>query len=201
MKTATISGTARWNDPEAYYSQEKNPTEHLLGRLETCGPTAAVNCLASMGLLPEWQAPGGYKPQPEEELTDYLNDPTQFLLLRSGWSGLDPQQVRGNEVAQVYPLAVQCVFGVVCRFHETLTTEKALSLLTEGQAIQACLVKPGHFIALVAFDHEAQEFIINDPWGGRWPNNTGWNQRLTFKKFLHNTKPKFLVYEGGSSWI
>jgi hypothetical protein len=189
-----IIGTRRWNDPKVYYSQENNPAEHMLGELETCGPTAAVNCLAAMDILPRWKTPGGYEPQPEQELTDFLNDPTQYLLLRSGWQGLNPSLVLGNEVAQWYPMAVHCVFGAVCRFRPTLTTEEALALLSKGRAVQVCLVNPGHFVALVAFDPDSQEFVINDPWGGRWPNKSGWNQRMTIHEFLHNTQPKFLVF-------
>jgi hypothetical protein len=201
-----IQGCRYWNDRARYYGQENNPTEHLLkcrldgkGWLETCGPTAAINCLAAMGVLSDWTTPGGYHPQPEQELTDYLNDPKNFSKLKAVWGSIDPEAVLGNEVAEWYPLAVREVFGLTAKFVGPLSLDSAIGHLSEGRAIQVCLVQPGHFVALVAYDFDKQEFIINDPWSGRWPDGKGWNKRMPVSEFERNLTPKSLVYQGGEN--
>ena len=196
---APIVGCSRWNDPNAFYDQLNNPTEHLLKLrsgtwLETCGPTASLNCQTSVGNGVDFETPGGYAPQPEEVLTDWFNDARNFVRMRAAWKGLDPQTVAGNEVAQWYPLAVDEVFGNRCDFVGALTVPKALEHLGQGRAIQTCLNKPGHFIALVAYDPEKKEFIIKDSWGGRWPQGDGFCQRMAWREFETNTRPLNLVY-------
>jgi len=196
-------GAPFWNDPSAYYRQDDNPTEHLLkvrsptgkGWLETCGPTAAINCLASLGAMVACITPGGYLPQPEQMLCDFLNDPHQFDDLRRQWDGLDPEKVAGNEVAHWYPWAVTKLFGqVASRFVGKLSTDQAIELLSQGHALQVCLINPGHFVAVVAYSPEEEAFIINDPWAGRWPDRSGWKKRLTLKEYQNNTKPVTVAY-------
>lgn len=202
MDTETF-GALLWNDPDAYYIQDDNPTEHLLkvrstdgrGWLETCGPTAAVNCVVGVGSPVACLTPGGYRPQPEEVLSDCLNDPHNFADLRGHWNGLDPEKVAGNEVAQWYPWAVKKVFGAIdCQFVGKMGVDEAADRLSHGQALQICLIKPGHFVAVVAFSPAEQAFVINDPWAGRWPDRSGWNKRLSVREFLTNTKPVTLAY-------
>lgn len=196
-----IRGCKYWNDSSRYYGQENNPAEHLLkchrdgkGWLETCGPTASVNCLAVMGTLPIWTAPGGYSPQPEQELTDYFNDPRNFSKLKAAWGSIGPETIPGNEVAEWYPLAVKEVFGVTVRFVGQLSLDSAIGYLGEGRAVQVCLAQPSHFVALVAYDFDKREFVINDSWSGRWPDGSGWNKRMSVSEFQLNLKPKSLVY-------
>jgi hypothetical protein len=195
-------GALLWNDREAYYRQDDNPAEHLLkvrspgrGWLETCGPTAAVNCVVGVGAPVACLTPGGYHPQPEQVLCDCLNDPHHFADLRREWNGLDPEKVAGNEVAQWYPWAVTKVFGTVdCEFVGRMGPDEAADRLSRGQALQICLINPGHFVAVVAFSPEENAFIMNDPWAGRWPGGSGWNKRLSLKEFLNNTKPLTVAY-------
>lgn len=198
-----IIGVRRWSDPKTYYVQDNNPTEHGLkvrsgtgrGWLESCGPTAAVNCLAGLDKLPTLSLPGDYQPQPEQLLCDFFNDPNQFADLRLAWSGLDPQKVAGNEVAEWYPRAVARVFGVMTgRFVGALSDEAAISLLAKGQALQVCHVNPGHFITVLAYSAEEDSFIFNAPWAGRWPDGNGWNRRMTRAEFTQNTKPVSVAY-------
>ena len=195
-----IQGCQFWNDRNVYFAQENNPTEQILrarlggkGWLETCGPTAAVNCLAAMGELTPWTTPGGYSPQPEQELMDHMTDPRNWEKFRKAWGGEDPQVVPGNEVAQWYPVAIQEVLGTKCWFWGELALELAIKHVQAGRAIQVCLKNPGHFVALVAYDSDRGEFIINDSWSGRWPSGSGWNQRLSKTEYDRNVKPKSLI--------
>lgn len=198
-----IVGTPHWNDrKKTYFVQTNNAFEHVLkcrlppglSALETCGPTASVNCQASLG-KPVWVGtPGGYLPQPEDILAAYLNDPRNFSALRKSWPGLDPANLPGNEVAQWYPLAVRDVFGNACAFAGSLSFTEAVERLRKGQALQVCLEKPGHFVALVAYDEERQEFLFNDSWAGRWPDGDGFNRRMSREEYEGNLKPLTLVY-------
>jgi hypothetical protein len=198
-----IFGSPLWNDRKrAYFIQENNSIEHILkcrlpagsSPLETCGPTASLNCQASLGREIGLGMPGGYRPQPEDILASYLNDPRNFAAMRESWSGLDPEKLPGNEVAQWYPLAVREVFGNTCEFVGDLAFERAVGLIRGGRALQVCLRSPGHFIALVAYDEEASEFIIKDSWTGRWPDGDGFCKRLSRAEYETNVKPLSLVY-------
>jgi hypothetical protein len=198
-----IVGSAFWNDrSNSYFTQENNAIEHLLRRrlgadkswLETCGPTASINCQASVGRAFGLVCPGGYAPQPEDALAIYLNDPRNFAAMRKAWSGIDPELVPGNEVAQWYPLAVREVFGNSCEFVGNLPYAEAQAALARGKALQVCLRSPGHFVAIVAFDEEASEFIIKDSWGGRWPDGDGFCKRMSRSEYETNLKPVSLAY-------
>ena len=65
-----VIGLKKWNIKDTYFIQTNNPTEEILrkedgkGFLETCGPTAAVNCLSARGNNIEIICPGCYEPQP-----------------------------------------------------------------------------------------------------------------------------------------
>ncbi|MDR0556332.1 MAG: C39 family peptidase [Treponema sp.] len=63
-----------------------------------------------------------------------------------------------------------------------------------GQAVQLCLVKPGHYIAAVAYDDLTREIIFNDPWPGRFPGGNGFNRRMGKAEFKGNVKPFLIVY-------
>ncbi|HUX43102.1 MAG TPA: C39 family peptidase [Rectinemataceae bacterium] len=198
-----ILGTPYWNDRKrAYFRQENNSFEHMLrcslsggiSPLETCGPTAALNCLTARGYEVGVRCPGLYRPQPEDVLTAFFNDPGNFAALRAAWPGLDPERLPGNEVAQWYPLAVREVFGKPCEFAGEMSFYEAMAHLANGRPLQVCLRKPGHFVALVAYDEEKEEFILNDSWGGRWPDGDGFNKRLSKAEYGANVKPLSLIY-------
>jgi hypothetical protein len=68
--------------------------------------------------------------------------------------------------------------------------------LSAGKAVQLCLVKPGHYIAAVAYDEARREIIYNDPWPERFPDKNGFNRRLTEGEYRANVKPYLIVYGG-----
>jgi hypothetical protein len=199
--TSTIVGCTRWADPDAFYSQENTPTEHLLkfrsptsSPLETCGPSASLNYQASVGCSVDFETPGGYAPQPEEVLTDWFNDPRNFVRMRAAWKGLDPAVMLGQEADPWYPLGVEEVFGNRCDFVGALTADQVVNHLKLGRALQACLKDPRHFIAIVAADEARRQFILKDSWGSRWPQRDGFCQRTDWLEFDTKTKPVNLVY-------
>ena len=197
-----IRGVKYWNDRERYYTQTNNPTEEILRKrsggnwLVSCGPTAAVTCLAAMGRDIRCGCPGNYQPQPEEVLMDYFNDPRNYEALKKARPEIDPRSYHGNEIAQYYAVAVPAVFGVKCSFAFGGKFSEVAALVQNGKAVQVCLVKPGHYIAVVAFDDPARELIYNDPWPGRFKDGNGFNRRMSEAEFLSNVKPYRLVYGG-----
>ena len=192
-----IKGAMFWNDRNRYYRQDNNPTEILLRSkddsdwLESCGPTAAVNCLAAMGKPVEIVCPGTYKPQPEETLMDFFNDPRNKAALDGVRANITFPR---NRVPQFYPLAVYEVFGVKAKFVWGLSLEQVAIYVCEGNPVQICLKKPGHYIAVVAFDLNEKLLIYNDSWPGRFEDKNGFNKTMDAKEFSSNVQNYFIVY-------
>lgn len=195
-----IKGVKFWNARECYFVQTNNPTEEILRKrsdgvwLVSCGPSAAVTCIAAMGFDASIKTPGGYAPQSEEVLMDFFNDPRNYSKLKAARPETPPDMWHGNEIPQFYPVAVQSVFGVKARFEWTAPFETVIAELQAGKAVQLCLKKPGHYIAAVAYDDERDEIIFNDPWPGRFKDGNGFNRRLKRVDFS-NVKPFRIVYE------
>lgn len=190
--------TLYYQDKSRYHCQDNNMVEALLKKsgsahwLETCGSTAAINCLEAMGTLRSLITPGGYKPQEEDLLTCFFNDPFNYAALKKSRPDIEPGDYFGNEIPQYYPLAVQSVFGVQCVYAEGLTADNIKAHLDKGQAVQICLSKPGHFVALVAYDKTG--FIMWDSWAGRYSDGTGFNKPLAFDQIATNTGRYGIIY-------
>ncbi len=195
-----IHGTRFATDRDRYYIQTNNPTEQLLkkregeGWLESCGPSAAVNCLATLGYDLVILCPGVYKPQPEEVLMDFFNDPKNYAKFAEIRKDLDPVSFPGNRVPQWYPYAVQQVFAATASFVWGSELEKITQFLKRGFAVQLCLKKPGHYIAVVAYDDETNELIFNDSWPDRFPDKNGFNRRMGADEYKRNVKPWAILY-------
>lgn len=196
-----IQGTKYWDQRSRFYSQENNPTESYLkatmdkrgGWLESCGPTSAINCLSTMGVNVEIVCPGEYKPQPEEVLMDFFNDPRNKALLDTIRQTDD--DIPENRVPQFYPVAVSRVFNAKARFQWELTWNDVQDYVRKGKAVQLCLKKPSHYVAVLAYDFNTRELIYNDPYGARFQDGDGgWNRRMGKKEFEANVKNYFIVY-------
>lgn len=196
-----IKGLPFWNDRDKYFIQTNNPTEQYnlskrgkTGYTESCGPTSAINILAAGGYNIEIQTPGGWKPQPEQILWDYLNDPRNFEKFQAARTDIKPGTYPGNQIPQYYPIAIKEVFGQNCVFTWTLSFEGFALSIVNGHGIQLCLKKPGHFIPILAYDNETREFIYNDPYPDRFTDKNGFNRRLTKDEFKTNVQPYALIY-------
>ena len=195
-----ITGAKGWSNMELVHSQENNPTEAfqkatLTERaewLESCGPTSAVNCLEAMGFKVAVVCPGKFEPQPEEVLMDYFNDPRNRDKLKAIRNVAD---IPGNRVPQYYPEAVLDVFGVRAEFRWLPSYDAVCKLVSGGQAVQVCLEKPGHYIALVAYDSDTRELIYHDSWGSRFKDGAGgYARRMGVVEFTSNVKNYCIVY-------
>lgn len=199
-----IKGCFRWNDRErAYFTQVNNALESLLkakdGKswLESCGPTTMINCLAAEGVQVDGLKICTWAPQPEDIVTLYLNDPRNSEKFKKARQNLEPGTIPGNRVPQYYPDAAEDLYGVQALYSEgKLPFDQLAAFLKRGVAVQLCLVNPGHYIAAVAFDDEAQEIIFNDPWPGRFADGNGFNVRMGAKEYEANVKPFAIIYNG-----
>jgi len=187
------------NDRNKFYVQTNNPTEILLkkvgprGWLESCGATAAINCLASLGHDLTCSTPGGYEPQPEEVLQDWFND-SRTQKIRDGIrSGKMIDTIPGNRVPQFYPRAVHEVFGVCGEFVWGPSWAFLIEKMYEKKAVQICLESPGHYLAVVGYDEEMNDLIYNDSWPGR-TGTSGFNLRMSKNLFDVNVKDFCIVY-------
>jgi len=194
-----IRGAKFWNDRnKAYFVQTNNPTEQLLKKrkeeswLESCGPTAAINCLAARGGNLEIKTPGSYRPQPEEVLMDYFNDPRNKPALDD--VRIVDGDIPGNRVPQFYPIAVYEVFGVKAWFCWRLSFDDVAGHILEYSPVQICLKEPRHYVAVVAYDNVKKELIYNDSWPDRFPDKNGFNRRMTEEEFSSNVQSFFIVY-------
>jgi hypothetical protein len=138
--------------------------------------------------------PGSYRPQSEEVLMDFFNDPRNYEALRKARPDTPPEKWHGNEVPQFYPVAVPAVFGVKAEFMFGNSFDKIATFLQSGRAVQLCLVTPGHYIAAVAYDSETREIIFNDPWPGRFSDGNGFNRRMGEAEVKANVKTFMIVF-------
>ena len=186
-----IRGALFWEMRTLYSVQTNNPTEAMLKKrreaswLESCGPTAAINCLVTAGQSTLISTPGGWEPQPEEVLLDYFHDYRNASLLGSyEWP---------NRVMALYEPAIKAVFGVrvaVLPFRWAILIDD----LVAGCTVQLLLKEPGHYIAAVAYDDETDEVLYWDSWPDRFPDKKGFNVRLKREEFELNCHSLGVLY-------
>lgn len=182
-----IIGVKEWSNRDHHYSQMNNPEEEILRKagvkdwLETCGPTSSVSCMAAMGHDVKCLTPGSFLPQPESVLTGWFNDPRNYKTMEEIRKGTPPMEWMGNRIPQFYPPAVKSVFGVRAEF-KYLDMDGIIIHLSKGHAVQACLVTPGHYIAILAYDKRTKDIIFNDSHITRTGlKNRGFNERIRAK--------------------
>ncbi|MDA3854614.1 MAG: C39 family peptidase [Candidatus Woesearchaeota archaeon] len=168
---------------ENYYKQTNNPTEQQdkkkkISWLQSCGPTAVVNIIASIGKPVEIVTQGAYKPQPEEILNDYFHDPINYSKLNKIRPSTPAEEWQGNQIPQFYPIAIKDVFNIESHFSWGIAYSDIINSINKGKGLVVCLKSPGHFIAIVGYDSDNDTVIYNDPWPeDYWP------------KSLEGTKP------------
>lgn len=95
-----VRGLIHWQDRNRYSTQTNNSIEAFhkaegktRGWTESCGPTSATTLLDMMGVVVEMGTPGGWRPQPEQVLWDYLNDPRNYPKFAQARPNLVPGAV------------------------------------------------------------------------------------------------------------
>ena len=185
-----IKGVEFWDDRYRYYTQTNNAFEKALGRLESCGPTAATTIVDMMDNLQAPLTPGGWEPQPEDVLMLWFNDPRNADIMKSIRRGVE--EFPGNQVPQYYPQAVREVYGVRAEFIFTSDFGRIADLLSQGNGVMLCLKDPGHYVAAVAYSDMKGEIIYHDPWPARL--GTGFNLALGLAEYIDNVKEFAVVF-------
>jgi len=199
-----IKGAKFYDDSERYYIQSNNAVEQALKRYGakdsavTCGPSAAVNCMAAMGYDVEPLTPGKWRPQPEDVLTLWFHDSRNWQRIADIREETDPRKTgySPHEVPQYYPLAIREVFSVDAEFVWTDNFDDIADRVISGQAIQITEKDPGHYIAVVAYDSDLDELIINDPYPVNFTDHSGFNKRLGRTEYNANVRPYVIIYKG-----
>lgn len=180
-----------------YYIQTNNPTEQALRQygsdswLVSCGPTAAINCIAPLGYPVEVKSPTGkWTFQPEELLMDFLIDPRNRPKLQAIRSL--PEEISKQEVPQYYPYAVSVLFGATARFDFGPTFQDVFSYVSGNGTVQLCLKSPGHYISVV--DSSGSWLYYNDSWPQRFEDGNGFLRRMSRSEFQSNVKEFAIWY-------
>jgi hypothetical protein len=144
------------------FSQRNNAIEKLIDELETCGTTANVSCLNSVGYKTNlWRGV-----QEEDYCACYLNNERNYEKFLKIRPGLDPKSIPGNRVPQYYPIMNEELFGAVSAFFMGNLRSNLIGALREECAVLVCYHSPGHYVAAVGYDSDGKEIIYNDPMGG-----------------------------------
>jgi hypothetical protein len=194
-----VYGSKFWYDNDKFFTQVNNPTEEQLRKhieqwkknniiakdarvfwLETCGASTSANCLAATGYNIDVKTPTGYILQSDEVIADYHNDPRNYSKLKNA-TGVDPTVQPGNRVAAYYVVSAKDLFNAKAVHSTKFTRLDLIEYLKLGCALQVCINPPGHYVAIVGYDVEKNEFIYNDSWPTRKPewNGNGFNRRFT----------------------
>lgn len=164
----------------------------ILSYLETCGPTAAIMCMAAHGRFEDDPASGALT-QREEELTDFFNDSRHYAEFRKIRDDVDPARIPGNRVPQYYPYAVKTLYNVRCEFIWT-GMQEVREHLKAGRTVQLCFKNPGHFIAAVALEEATDVVVYNDPWPEQYADGKGFNRKMAASTMAPLVEPYALVY-------
>lgn len=189
-------GTLYWADASKYYKQNNNPIEKWSKKLVSCGPSAAINCLAAMGLLPVARKTGEYEHQPEQDLFDAMNDEKNQPLLYRVRGDEDAKKYPANEIPQFYPPILKMLYNIDAEFVWTHDWSYITEELKRKRAVMLCLEKPGHFIAAVAYNTVKDLIIYRDPYYGRTGPDKGAIVELTKEEYLTNVKGFAIVFKG-----
>ena len=193
-----IRGARLWADRSTFSVQTNNSIEAILRKsaaphwLETCGPTSAVNCLDALGWPTAIGLPGGGTVQPEDVLTLWMNDLKNAGIQDAARPDIDPADYLDNEIPQYYPVALARVFGVKANFIMPAPFALIVEAVSSGAAVMICLKKPGHFLAVVAYDDVVRALIYRDPWPAR-TGTDGFNLRMSEAEFGANGQPFAVV--------
>lgn len=206
-------GTKLWNDAEEFNRQLNDPVEQLykklikqiqkkypqvhVGYLESCGPNAMANCFTSTEdgrrkVLTVCKTLGVYKQQVSHIIIGYLNDPANKdkmnkARVESGAPAIDNDSMQGNRVPQYYPLAAWELFSVKADFQWNVTFDTLKAIVIKGYPVQVCKKKPGHYIAVKAYDKRKDCLVYDDSW-------RGFNKFMNRAEAKENLQPFYIKY-------
>lgn len=193
-----IKGIAKWDDPSIRYDQTRNATEAIIrkilaennvstGFLESCG-MGASNCLLE-GL--EYLTNEHYFTYPTGETIQM--DDAGMMWVNDDKRGKYYFEMDNRYFDPYIDYARKC-FDCAAFLNNCTTWNVAREFLSCGHGLQVCLKKPGHWIALVAYDNENNEIVYYDSWGGRPGLKNGGTLERMLKTEWNNVQSTVIVY-------
>jgi hypothetical protein len=188
-------GAKYYLDRSRYHSQENNAIETLIPGLEYCGPTAAINCVASLLDKYEFSVGGWNNPPPQPE--DLL---TLFFIEHENWDEfndirpLNLDKIPPNRVPQYYPLAVTTLYPEIeCEFiwFPDLGKDPWDYIINKIESSTFQLCEPGHYVCAHGFDPDMGVLLKKDSWLSRFKDHDGFNKPITYDAF--NQCDPFLI--------
>lgn len=160
------------------YEQTHNAVESIIkkalheneidrGFLESCGASSFCTIMEGMGYLDPkeyMRFPTGETIQMDDAIMIYMNDPRNNDKFSRG-------HLFDNRAAKNYPMLAKVLYNVEAelKFYQSRSVyvDDIIQSLDYGHGVQVCMITPGHWIAIIAYDKETEEFIYHDSWGGR----------------------------------
>ena len=194
-----IHGIKFWDNPKIHSDQRDNAFEVVLKKynipsMVTCG--ASVDKVLIKGIFGNSKDTftcEGYELDIEELITSFVNDERNYKRLEAARNDLDPNIYQNTMVPQYTPVALKYLFGIRSVFSWGLDKKLLIDHLKRGNGIKLCL-KAGHFIAIVAYDDELEEFIYYDSWTNRkFLENDGIMERFPAYRLEKDFDPYHVV--------
>lgn len=182
------------------YSQENNPIDVYNkkansnnGYLESCGPSAMLNCCSAISKNEIVVNHNGLSIQPEQIVFDVMNDPNNYEKLLPYRNNISLEDLQTwaipSRIPQYFPWASMILLDIKSVFswndayeHFDIIKEKIL----KKHAVQIQFKNPGHYVAITKFDTEKNHFLYHDSWFSRWNDNNGRDRILTKDEFNYN---------------
>jgi hypothetical protein len=181
-------------NPNQYYTQTNNAQVHLFEdyfqkkKMISCGPTVLAMALDISAWTLDVFANGE---QPEDSILMILHNPANLELFKK-IRDIDYDIYPPNEVPQLYPAVTEMIYQDknVCHFKWGLTLDMCKYLIDNDICVMISGDFPagGHFVLIVGY--EDNELIFNDPYNLQWPDNNGYNRRMSKEFFEINVKPR-----------
>jgi hypothetical protein len=107
-----------------------------------------------------------------------------------------PADFSKQEVPQYYPYAVSVLYGATARFEFVKNWDTVCGYIMNGETVQLCLKKPGHYVAAVDFVHgpHGGTILYNDSWPNRHEDGNGYLVEMDKSEYDENVKNFIIRY-------
>ncbi len=190
-----------------YYSQENNAIDCYnkkahpnSGYLESCGPSAMINCCCAISPVELFTNINGVPIQPEDAVWSILNNSNNYndmLPYREGATLYDlNSKIIPSRSPQFFVWASLVLFNIKSEFHWNFSKDFNIIIdhLKNKRSIQLQLISPAHYISVAKYDTEEDVLLYEDSWYSRWPDKNGRNRKLTREEFSKNIHTFYNVY-------
>lgn len=177
-----------------YYSQLNNAQVYLFDDYFkkkssiACGPSSFAMGLEICGWPLDIFANGI---QPEDSILMILHNPFNLETFKNE-RDLDYDIYPPNEIPQLYPVVANILYDNlnVCKFKWGITFEIIKYCIDNNICLMVSGDFPagGHFVLIVGYEDDT--IIFNDPYKLQWPDNNGYNRKMSLDFFECNIKNK-----------